>query len=94
MSSLKSILARVGQEKERVRRSRGGLPIDGDWAKRIEQSLDLYQELLPLRLSRLVSELGSAEAASEQLRSEQERREREQEAALLRIQARLYGRSE
>jgi hypothetical protein len=88
---LKEMLARVGEEKARVRRSRSGLLREGAFLNRVEECLELYEELVPLRLSRLVSELGSESSARGKLRAEAEERAHEQEAMLLRIQGRLYG---
>jgi hypothetical protein len=61
--------------------------------RRIEESLSLYEELKELRFSRLVAELGSETAAREQMRKESDQRAHEEEEALVRLQARLYGRA-
>jgi hypothetical protein len=85
------MLARVGEEKANaVARRSGSLhPVDID--RRVRSSLDLYEDLLPLRLGRLVVQLGSEEAARERLRLEAGHRAQQEEEALMRIQARVYG---
>jgi hypothetical protein len=90
-SSLKSMLARVGEEKDRARKMRSGLPADGDFLARVRASLELYEDLSSLRYSRLVAELGNEEDARAELRRDAERRRRSEEDMLLRIQVRLYG---
>jgi hypothetical protein len=92
-ASLKAILARVGEEKARARAARSGPPGAGDFQRRIEASLALYEDLKELRFSRLVAELGSETAAREKMRSEEDQRAREKEEAIARLQARLYGRA-
>lgn len=89
--SLKAILARVGEEKARVHAERSGLSETASVLERVQQSLDLYEQLVPLRLARLTTELGSEEAAKTQLRAEAALSAHEQEIALLRTQTRLYG---
>ena len=85
------MLARVGAEKARARAKRTGPPADGDFLGRVQEGLELYEELAPLHFSRLLAELGSEEAARARMRTETDQRASEQEEALLRIQARLYA---
>jgi hypothetical protein len=70
---------------------RAGPPADGDFLRRIRQCLELYDELVPLRRARLLEELGSPAAARDRMRADADRSARQQEEALIRLQARLYG---
>lgn len=90
-ASLKSMMARIGEEKARARTARSGPPADGNLVRRVEECLELHRDLTALRFSHLVAELGSEAAARERMRSEAQQSARDHEETLLRIQARLYG---
>ena len=85
------MLGRVGEEKARARRSRVGLPSDERILARIQECLNLYEQLVPLQLTRLATELGSDDAARAKWRNDAQQRAEAEEQSLLRIQKRLYG---
>lgn len=89
--SLKAMLARVGEEKARARRARIGPPSDEHILERVQECLDLYEELVPLQLAQLAAELGSDDAARAKWRHDAQQRAKAEEQSLLRIQRRLYG---
>lgn len=89
--SLREMLARMGEENARARAARRTPPLDAGITRRVEECLVLYEDLQPLRFQALCAALGSAAAARQRLREQQRHAEADQEAALMRIQARLYG---